>query len=179
MSISTENWDETARSIRQLLSPLRNRNLKKDAVDPPPPFLPVRRRPLTPTSPRDSFITRVTKHVPSKDITTSTNLFFNRLPAELRRYILIFAFRERTLHTDLRFARPLLFTSPDSARSCDERGEAHSRATAPLAQQGCKHLGQIRLGFIIPPYNPRFCCIMRPFPKIIRESCISAKSPMI
>jgi hypothetical protein len=45
--------------------------------------------------------------------------------------------------------------------------------------QGCKHLGQIRLGFITSPYDPRFCHIMRPFPKIIRESCISAKPPMI
>jgi hypothetical protein len=65
------------------------------------------------------------------------------------------------------------------SRSSDASFEDDLSYYGSEIRQGCKHLGQIRLGFITPPYDPRFCYIIRPFPKIIRESCISAKPLMI
>lgn len=61
-----------------------------------PPYRPSLRRPLTPVSPQD--------FTPQP----SACLFFSKLPANIRRAILIAAFGKRTVHIDLAFDYPLI-----------------------------------------------------------------------
>ncbi|KAL1856409.1 hypothetical protein Daus18300_010781 [Diaporthe australafricana] len=72
-------------------------------VIPPLPFLP------TPTPPsEDSTAQDVAAKVPIPD----NGIFFERLPPDLRRMILIEAFGDRVVHIDLRYDRPLVLRHP-------------------------------------------------------------------
>ncbi|KAH6624778.1 hypothetical protein B0J18DRAFT_465971 [Chaetomium sp. MPI-SDFR-AT-0129] len=125
--MSTENSGSVSRSPRRLLYSVRGRNRDDGADDnnaiqneaPPLPFLPAQRpRPLTPTSSEQSPVTLGT---------------LARLPAELRRRILMTAFGGRTLHLDLRLAHP---RHPDDLASpvSGHREYEHDLGAAPLSE---------------------------------------------
>ncbi|KAI9158368.1 hypothetical protein HJFPF1_06362 [Paramyrothecium foliicola] len=98
---SNPNSDLSGRRIRQRVSRWLNRALPRSSNDPndlstaPEPLPTLRPRPITPS---DS----VPCH-PQKQ-----SAFFARLPPEIRRAILLYAFGNSTMHMDLSFDHPML-----------------------------------------------------------------------
>ncbi|OJD32970.1 uncharacterized protein BKCO1_340006 [Diplodia corticola] len=84
-------------SITDSLPALPAQSLRRPLTPPPPP------PPMSPSPSASS------PHTPddNDDVATSKSPFFQRLPAELRRMILVAAFGARVVHMDLIFATPL------------------------------------------------------------------------
>ncbi|KAK2596061.1 hypothetical protein N8I77_013569 [Diaporthe amygdali] len=87
------------------------RQVWRENPDPDPPAIPP--LPFLPTPPSSS------ENVTTKDVATivptpNNGIFFERLPSDLRRIILIEAFGDRVVHMDLRYDRPLLAGNPRS-----------------------------------------------------------------
>lgn len=97
------------------------------------PFLsPQRLRVLTPSSSREFMIA-------STAAATASSPFFLRLPAELRRDILIEAFGDRTIHIDLSFDHPMISMPEqdkrmlgEKIRHCGLNCESHKLLKSPL-----------------------------------------------
>ncbi|KAK7431371.1 hypothetical protein QQZ08_002142 [Neonectria magnoliae] len=61
------------------------------------------------------------------------NLFFGRLPAEIRQSIQLYAFGERTVHMDLQFERPLNLVEEKPYPSWDIHAKIYQTTTTPDA----------------------------------------------
>lgn len=88
---------------------IRGTQLRDEHLLPPLPVLPAERpRPLTP-SPSDEDLCQSVANA------TANSAFFQRLPPEIRRQILIEAFGGHAVHMDLRFDHPELPLDPEAA----------------------------------------------------------------
>lgn len=111
---SNPSADQTSQSTRQRISRWRNHALAKLVFNrwpprPPAPMPSPRPRPVTPSD-----------LLPSHPQTQSP--FFDRLPLELRRHILMYAFGDRTMHMELTLDQPMLGTMIRNAAGRDAHG---------------------------------------------------------
>lgn len=84
----------------------------KQSVD-RPPFLPSPRpHTITPKPSNESLATPQHVRIPAQQLSSCP--FFAKLPAHIRRYILVLAFGDRTLHVDLVFDHPVAPLVPSS-----------------------------------------------------------------
>lgn len=104
---------------------MRDRAIEEGSSQPPMPFLPEERIALTPSASQESLA------LPKVAIADSP---FFRLPAELRRQILIEAFGGRVVHMDLMYDHPhLAETNPKAL------GRTHCGRVYGLTERGEKY----------------------------------------
>ncbi|KAH6608520.1 hypothetical protein Trco_001866 [Trichoderma cornu-damae] len=129
-----------ARSNRKQRAPSASSRLLREAPPaPPPPKLPSRRRAqLSPTPSHESLIS-------SAAAAAAKSPFFTKLPAEIRRKILIEAFGGRTVHMDLVYDHPLLPRRDQPEKSPRSLAEwPHGNLNVDLSSGGCD-VGYLRL----------------------------------
>ncbi|KAK8048788.1 hypothetical protein PG994_010518 [Apiospora phragmitis] len=102
--------------IRERLRKLKqDKHSEESLPPPPPPILPDERpRPLT--------------AAPCAPAVTANSVFFQRVPPEIRRRILVEAFGARTLHLDLRLEHPLRKGGRSSRSVVASRPQRHANA---------------------------------------------------
>lgn len=131
----------------------------------PMPFLPTERSSyLTPSASSDDLTSYISNYG-----------HFGRLPPEIRREILIFAFGARTIHVDLTYNSP--FIREDKAAPVPRKGLSSTKTsikTTPMTHYGIS--SELVTNSILPPCWRWFSCVCHRWPTWPEDTLLEGSS---